>query len=177
MMPFAALSAATLPIAIHELAASVRVAGFAWGVLLLQFLALSFDPTGEKMLFAGSRQRAGAWQIEQRIAALPGDVYIPYHGYIGPQSGKPAHAHILAMMDVMRMNDSTADRLARDFDAAYASQFTAVILDESKAFGAIPVKGYRFTGHLIETPNVGITRVADEATRPNLLWVRDTNSK
>lgn len=176
MMPLAAFSALLLPIALHELKPTVKLAGFVWLGLLLQLLALSFDPTGEKMLFAGSRQRAGASEIVKKIAAIPGNVYIPYHGYIARQAGKSTYAHVLATMDVMRMHDTTARRLARDFDSAYATGFSAVILEESKAFDANSVKGYRFGGKLIERPNVGITRVADEATRPNLLWLRDTIS-
>ena len=72
------------------------------------------------------------------------------------------------------MHDTTAMRLTRDFDSAYARRFSAVILEESKAFNASTVAHYRYAGKLIDTPNVGITRVADEATRPNYLWIRDT---
>jgi hypothetical protein len=176
MMPFAAFSAALLPITIHELRDSVRVVGYGYVALLLQFGALMFDPTGEKMLFAGNRQRAGAVEIVDRIRELPGDVYIPYHGYLGTQAGKQTHAHILATMDVMRMKDSTASRLSRDFDSAYAHRFSAVIFDESSAFTAATLKGYWNGGKLIGTPNVGLTRVGDEGTRPNLLWIHDTSA-
>jgi hypothetical protein len=176
MMPFAAFSAMMLPIALKELSGSVRFAGFVWVALLLQFGAFAFDPTGEKMLFAGSHQRQGAREIVQKIAAIPGDVYIPYHGFIARQAGKQTHAHVLAMMDVLRRKDSTAERLARDLDSAYAHRFSAVLLEESKTLDAVPPVGYRYGGKLIETPNVGLTRVASDATRPNSLWLRDTNS-
>lgn len=176
MMPFAAFSAMMLPIALNDLSKSVKFAGFVWIALLLQFGQLAFDPTGEKMLFAGNRQRAGARAIVEKIAALPGDVYIPYHGYIGRQAGKPTHAHVLATMDVLRMNDSTARRLARDFDSAYTNRFSAVVLEESKTLDAVAPKHYQYIGKLIDVPNVGLTRVASDATRPNGLWIRDINS-
>ncbi|HWF43342.1 MAG TPA: hypothetical protein VG537_01745, partial [Candidatus Kapabacteria bacterium] len=132
MMPFAAFVTPLLPIAMYKIS-EVRpeLRRFAFGALLFQFLAFYFNPLSEQMLIASPHQRSGGDQFMRALSGIPGDVFIPYHGYVTRQAGKAPHAHLLAMMDVFRMHDTTAARLQRDMDSAYARhQFAGIILEE-----------------------------------------------
>jgi hypothetical protein len=173
IMPFAAFVVPLLPIALAELPQTqVKFAPLAYTLLLIQFLALYFNPLSEKMVIASAHQRSGGDRFMRHLAAIPGEVFIPYHGFITRQAGKPSHAHVLSSLDVLRVHDSTARRLQADYDSAYVQhRFSAIILEESEAFGRDSVQHYRSDGVMLDEPNVYLTRVADKATRPQFIFV------
>ena len=103
---------------------------------------------------------------------MPGDVYIPYHTFTTAQVGKPTHANILATIDVLRTHDTTAARLQRDLDSAFARhRFSAVIMEESALIHCDSVAHYSLAGRMLREPNVFLTRFGPEATRPQYIFV------
>ncbi len=174
MMPFAAFVTSFLPIAIREFSSSSPIiARYAYGAILFQLIAFFFNPFAEKMLIASEHQKRGGDEFFRQLRAIPGEVLIPYHGFIARQAGKPSHAHVLASLDVLRMHDTTARRLQANFDTALAHhRFSAVILEEAPLFTreAAPAH-YTFARTMLVEPNVYLTRVRDEATRPQFVFV------
>ena len=109
----------------------------------------------------------------RNLAAIPGEVFIPYHGYITRQAGKQSHAHVLASMDVLEMHDTTAARLQAEFDTAYARhRFSAIILEESDTFITdTTVQHYTYSRRMLAEPNVYLTRISGGSTRPQYVFV------
>jgi hypothetical protein len=173
MMPFAAFVLPLLPIALHKMKnARPAFARYVYLAFLFQFVALYFNPLSGKMVIASARQRAGGDEFMRKLRAMPGEVYIPYHGYITRQAGKPSHAQLLATIDVLRVHDTTSARLQADLDSAFARhRFSAVIMEESDAFRLDSVSHYTYAGRMIAEPNVYLTRVGDAATRPEFVFV------
>ncbi len=173
MMPFAAFTLPLLPIALHEMMnARPAFARYVYLAFLFQFVALYFNPLSGKMVIASARQRAGGDEFIRKLRTIPGEVYIPYHGYIARQAGKASHAQLLATIDVLRVHDTTSARLQADLDSAFARhRFSAVIMEESDAFRLDSVAHYTLAGRMIAEPNVYLTRVGDAATRPEYVFV------
>ena len=144
MMPFAAFVLPLLPIALNEIKhAKPAFARYVYLAFLFQFVALYFNPLSGKMVIASAKQRAGGDEFMRKLRAMPGEVYIPYHGYITRQAGKPSHAQLLATIDVLRVHDTTSARLQADFNSAFARhRFSAVIMEESDAFRLDSVAHY-----------------------------------
>ena len=173
MMPFAAFVIPFIPIAVGEFGTAHPVTvRYLYFAVLFQLIAFYFNPMSEKMLIASAHQRHGGDEFFRELAAIPGEVLIPYHGYITRQAGKPSHAHVLASLDVLRMHDTTAARLQADFDTALTRhKFSAVIMDGSPLFGNDSVAHYTFSRRMLSEPNVYLTRVRDEGTRPEFLFI------
>ncbi|HZK75589.1 MAG TPA: glycosyltransferase family 39 protein [Candidatus Kapabacteria bacterium] len=173
MMPFVAFVLPLLPIALAEIKiVRPEFSRYVYLAFLFQFVALYFNPLSEKMLIASAHQRRGAEEFIRKLEVMPGDVFIPYHGYISRQAGKATHAQILAALDVLHMHDTAAARLQANFDSAYSQhRFSAIIMEESDAFHTDSIAHYTFSGRMLAEPNVNLTRVADQATRPEFVFV------
>jgi hypothetical protein len=111
-------------------------AGQIAGCLLLctQFVSLFYNPLHQIPSATGEeRQRA----FVQFIAKLPGDVYVPYHGYVTALAGKPAFAHQAAIWDVLRgdPNNQGAQSLKNSLAGAIAlRRFGAIVMDGEWSF-------------------------------------------
>jgi hypothetical protein len=108
----------------------MRVVG-ASAVLLLaaaQFARLSYDPS--KQIPTAADRRAGEGLVAA-MRAIPGDIYLPYHGYLPVLAGKRSYAHAMAVWDVARGSDSdAAGSLLSEITAAIRERrFAAVIVD------------------------------------------------
>jgi 4-amino-4-deoxy-L-arabinose transferase-like glycosyltransferase len=173
MMPFVAFVLPLLPIALNKITITrPEFTRYVYLAFLFQFVALYFNPLSEKMLIASARQRRGAEEFIHTLAQMPGDVFIPYHGFISRQAGKVTHAQILAALDVLHMHDTTAARLQAEFDSAYSQhRFSAIIMEESDIFRTDSIAHYTYSHRMLVEPNVGLTRVADGATRPEFVFV------
>lgn len=68
-------------------------------ILLLQMVALLYDP---RLVLPPARNLRAGQMVEQRLAQVSGDVWVPYHPYLAVRAGKPAHAHMAAITDVLR---------------------------------------------------------------------------
>ena len=75
-------------------------------LLFVQFGVLLFDP---RHMLPSAEDAALGRLLLQRIASVPGDVWLPQHGYLGALAAKQTYAHSMAMYDIIRAG-SPADR-------------------------------------------------------------------
>jgi hypothetical protein len=134
----------------------------------VQFSALLYNP----LLQVPTRADLAAGQrLVARIAQIPGDVFIPYHGQIGRLAGKGVHAQGMALYDILRGGDSDVRTqwVGNLKEAFRAGRFSAVICDASPEF-----LGDDFDRYFAKSPldycaeNEFMTRTG-EALRPSYL--------
>ena len=173
LMPLAATIAILFPICLQRIVLNLKLQeNLVQWILLFEFFALAFNPLGEKMLLASSRQQKAGDEFMAKLKTIPGDVWIPMHGYLNRLAGKPMHPHFMAMNDALSIQDTTSTRLQREIDSAYSTHhFAAIILDEDHSFPPDSIPYYSLRGKIFQTPNVFISRLADEATRPQYIYL------
>ncbi len=172
-MPFTMMLAIVFPIGIKVIADAFpdwpRVVHL---LILLGFLSLVYNPLGEKMLFASAHQRQAGDEFIEKLRAIPGDVWIPFHGYIGALAGKPMHVHYMAMNDALVPHDSTSKRFQLQIDSVLsAKQFSAIILDEESVYRWDSIPHYVQSSNIFKTPNVFLSRIGDASTRPDHIFL------
>jgi hypothetical protein len=117
---------------------------------VVQLLLLFYDPRPQ---LPSSQSREAGRQLVGLIAATPGDVLLPQHGYLSALAGKRSFAHSMAVYDVMRAGSPRdGARLVTQFHLAFANrQFGAVIVDRLDPwFREDLERGYRRRGAAIE---------------------------
>src|SRR5262249_33979756 len=80
-------------------AARRRVTIAVYLLCLLQLLRVGYRPGA---FVPDARDVAAGRQFVQRIAEMPGDVYVVDHGYLPALAGKQMHAHGAVLADVLR---------------------------------------------------------------------------
>jgi len=172
LMPaFAALSLVTGLAVGTVMSTTADPAKTAWGqmgrgavglVCLLQLLLLAYNP---RPLVPTVADRQAGEALVRRLAALPGEVYIPFHGYLAVLAGKPTHAQGMAVYDVLRGENPQSGALAASLDQAIRDQrFAAVVLD-SNLFLPQLTRYYRLTGTVFDRSSVFFP-VTGKRTRP-----------
>lgn len=158
---FAALSILA-PLGLHEMRRRAgakrprpyRVAAvLAQALLLVQLFALAYDP---RRCLPTAADRAAGEQLVARIRGIPGDVFIPHHGYLARLAGKPGFAHTLAMDNVF-LDDSgpVRDALGGELGGALESKrFSAVLLESDGRYGGPILASYPRTERLFANPDV-----------------------
>jgi 4-amino-4-deoxy-L-arabinose transferase-like glycosyltransferase len=173
LIPFAAYSALLVPVLVSRNVASLqltRATGLA--LLLVQFVALYYDPTREKMVIASNRQRAGGDEFVRYLKSVEGEVYLPDHSYISRLAGKKSFTHTSAAIEVYDRHDANARELAASFDSAFLQhRFAQVIFDENKITLPDSVPGYTLGGKIFTTPHIFLSRLSDEGTRPQFIYL------
>jgi hypothetical protein len=99
-------------------------------LVLVQFGLLLADPRRQ---LPSARDVEMGRQLVARLASVPGEVWLPQHGYLGSLAGKRTYAHAMAVYDVIRAGDA-ADRdhlLTEVRQALAARQFDLVIVDRA----------------------------------------------
>jgi hypothetical protein len=109
-------------------AAEVDSSVYTGALCVVQLLVLFYDP--RQQLPTSQSLEAGR-QLVGLIAATPGDVLLPQHGYLAALAGKRSFAHSMAVYDVIRAGSPRdGARLVNQFHQAFANrQFGAVIID------------------------------------------------
>ncbi len=172
LIPLAAMIAMLFPISIAWLEERFSSGQrFAPTLLVLAFLSLAFNPLGEIMLFASSRQRQAGNEFVAVLRKMPGDVWIPFHGYIGTMAGKATHVHFMAMNDALVPHDARSARFQREIDSSLdAHRFSAIILDEDRVYGWDSIQHYTKAGKIFQLPNVFLSRIGSAPTRPQFVY-------
>ena len=95
-------------------------------VALLQLMRLAYVPA---RLVPTEEDVASGHSLLTAVAAQPGEVFAPFHGYLPILAGKTSHAHAVVIADVIRGNPSQAGKsLADELERALQNhQFEAVI--------------------------------------------------
>jgi 4-amino-4-deoxy-L-arabinose transferase-like glycosyltransferase len=172
-MPLTLMIAIVFPLSIHAISDALpewRV--LAHGIILLAFLSLMYNPLGEKMLFASARQRRAGDAFIAKLKSMPGDVWIPFHGYIGTLADKPTHVHFMAMNDALVPHDSTSARFQHQIDSSLAAHaFSAIILDEESVYRWDSVQHYTRASEIFNIPNVFLSRIGEAGTRPDYIYL------
>src|SRR5262249_1756023 len=120
--------------------------------------------------------RAAGAKLVERIAAVPGDVFVPSHPWYAHLAGKPTHTHRMGILDVtyegggkkpLPPRARTVDGLT---DALKKGKFDAVVLDDKEQLWELPglTDGYRADESLAgANPRV----VTGAPTSPRTLWI------
>ena len=172
-MPITLMISILFPLSIHSISGAFPTwPGFAHGIIILAFLSLAYNPLGEKMLFASAHQRQGGDEFIAKLKEIPGDVWIPFHGYISTLAGKPTHVHFMAMNDALVPHDSTSVMFQNEIDSSLAAhRFSAIILDEESVYHWDSVQHYARSSAIFSVPNVFLSRIGEAGTRPDYIYL------
>jgi hypothetical protein len=94
----------------------------------VQLLLLLYDPSPRvptrAMLETGGR-------FVNTLATMPGEVFVPWHGYVSTYAGKRSYAHLMAILDVQRGHPSPQRDLVNALWAeAFRQQYFDVIIED-----------------------------------------------
>jgi hypothetical protein len=110
---------------------------------LLQLIRLSYAPAS---LVPSAEDVAAGRSFMEHLAAMPGDVFVPYHGYLPVLAGREPHAHAVVIADVIRggttgVAQGFAEELA---NALRTHQFDSVVVPEAPTpvGGWLPIDQY-----------------------------------
>lgn len=163
MLPAYAAVAILSGIALQEALAAARSASseaqrWRWqaGVYtlaLLQLIRLSYSPAA---LVPTAQDVATGHALVDQIRITPGEVFVPFHGYLPALAGKKTYAHAVPLADVVRGDAPDAGvMLARQLDGAFrAHRFDAVFFLEAPTAvsGYFPINEYyRADGPVVES--------------------------
>jgi 4-amino-4-deoxy-L-arabinose transferase-like glycosyltransferase len=103
-----------------------------WAACLVQLIGLAYDPRTAVPTPADTR--AGE-QVLGTVRGVPGEVFVPYHGYLAALAGKRPYAHIMTVVDVLKLQLPMSEALAEEHRAAFRERrFGAVLLDDRESY-------------------------------------------
>jgi 4-amino-4-deoxy-L-arabinose transferase-like glycosyltransferase len=145
-------------------------------LVLAQFALLAYKPW--QQVPTREEKEAGG-QIVESLRRLPGEVWIPSHPYLAVLAGKPAHAHELALMDVLRSREDTpVQRALMDslHAAVRAQRYSAVVLDGEGWPKDLSAPYYELKAHMFrEEEKTLFWSETGYYTRPDFVYLpRDT---
>jgi hypothetical protein len=122
-------------------------------VLLGQLALLAYDPS--RHLPSPADREAGT-SLVARIASIPGEVFVPHHGYLARLAGKRGFAHTLAMDNVFLDDRGPAGRdLADELTHALAERrFSAVLIESDGRYSKSILQSYQISERLFDRPDV-----------------------
>jgi len=100
---------------------------------VFQFTSIYYHPSDH---IPSQADKEAGWQVVQKIQSLPGDVFLPSHGYLLTRGGKPPLAHSQAIADIFRSHEKKlSGELEREIRMALRNQeFGALIFDVPSYF-------------------------------------------
>ncbi len=135
--------------------------------VLLQFGLLVFDPRDH---LPSDATRAANDELVARIAAAPGEVWIPHHNGLVLAAGKEPTAHSMALQDVLRGGaGQPAARLEAGMEGAIEQGRWDLIILDAPMFEEELAKRYRFAGSAYADTSVGWP-VTGARTRPERVY-------
>ena len=121
---------------------------------LLQYGWLVYDPLEQ----VPTRADAAAGEaLLQRIREIDGEVYLPFHGFLGTLAGKRTYAHINCLGDIYRTTDvALQEKITEKVNEAFRrGRFAAVIWDFGRIrFEQLELNYERLPGRLFDDPKV-----------------------
>jgi hypothetical protein len=143
-----------------------------YAITFLQFTLLVYSPF--QHIPSASDLNAGN-QLVKKIAAVEGEVLIPYHGFLTSMAGKKSYAHYMAIVDLIVSGDSWASaKLVKETSQAIQEKkFGAILLDRTW-FEKEMAKHYILTGHCFTDPAVFWPREGTK-TRPESIYLPSGN--
>ncbi len=137
-------------------------------LFLLQFMMLVYDPRDQ--IPTRNDLRAG-YQLLEELKAIPGDIFMPWHGYLPVLAGKSAFA-THGLYDILRsQNDSIRIRLQNQLNDAFARQrFDAIILD-ARWYDPVFLNHYQFERFVFSKPDI-FYPVTGMRLRPEFIYMK-----
>jgi len=162
LLPAFAATAVLAALGLHELRTRARAGGGArWRrlaaagelALIVQLALLAYDP---RKHIPRPADRAAGLQLVARLAAIPGEIYAPHHGYLTRMAGKGGFAHTLAMDNVFLDDTGPAGRdlAAGMVKALTEKRFAAVLLESDGRYGEAILASYDAREPLFASPDV-----------------------
>ena len=138
-------------------------------LVLAQFWMLRYDP----IVHIPTRDdRQAGERIVEQLKAIPGDVFLPHHGYLAEMAGKRSFAHTLAI-DNLRLEDRGPNRefIEGQISSALAQKRFGAVIVESDGWNLDAIKEHYKPGQLLNTsPGVFFPREGG-ALRPEQVFV------
>lgn len=136
--------------------AEARARGEVWlgAACLLQFALLVYNPL--YMLPTRADVAAGE-ALVRTVAAVEGDVWIPYHGNIGTMASKGTHAHWMAISDILESGRAELrERMEDEIEAALGTGRFDLVVQSSHPFLNAPKlqSFYALEGKAVDDPDV-----------------------
>jgi hypothetical protein len=149
---------------------SARLAVLAYVAVAIQWVGLLYAPA---RYVPDARDVAAGRRLVERIAAEPGDVLIPNHGYLARLAGRSGQVHALALANAVQGDrHGYAKRVALAFDSTLAAGRYSLLVLDSGNFGARDsIPGYGPPEDFFTDRDVLQTR-AGTRTRPDVLRPR-----
>jgi hypothetical protein len=146
---------------------AAKLVALASGAVAIQWLGLLYTPA---RYVPSANDVAEGRRLIERIAAEPGEAWIPNHGYLDRLAGRPGQAHALALSNAVHGDRrGLARRVLAEQDSAVArGRYSLLILDADSFQARDPIPGYGPPEELFRDRDVFHTRVGVR-TRPEVL--------
>jgi hypothetical protein len=142
-----------------------------YAACLIQLGLLGYDPRAQ--IPSAADRRAGE-HLVSLLASIPGSALIPYHGHLASAAGKPAHAHLMQVFDILKLGDDRGARLAQEFRSAIRQKaFGAIVLDDRFDYVFKPdvEASYVLKSVVFSEPGVFYPVTGGLISRPQYLYV------
>lgn len=180
LLPAFAVLAILLGLAVNRLmAVAERRSGLAWRfgeaslyvACLIQMALLWYDPRAQVPTAA---DRAAGEHLVSVLDNLPGDVLVTHHGYLPMMVGKPSHAHMMQVYDILKVSDEQSAKLADQFRTAIrARTFGAIVLDDAASYFFMQDidAAYMLQSRVFAEPRVFFPVTGGVIVRPEYIYV------
>jgi hypothetical protein len=114
-----------------------------------------------------------AQELLERLRAIDGEIYLPFHGHLAELAGKRSYAHTSNVRDVMQTNDEELKaELVESIEAAFREKrFAAVVWDFGKIQWEELSRNYEpLPGRIFDDPRV-FKPVTGARLRPETIYV------
>jgi 4-amino-4-deoxy-L-arabinose transferase-like glycosyltransferase len=142
---------------------------------LVQFGLLWYNPA---MQVPSRRDAQAGRELVATLAGLPGEIFMPQHGYLPELAGKRSFAHQMAICDVLNAGPSAAsDRLLSDIAQAIGQhRFSAIVLDYPFILQEVVLAHYRPQHQIFSSDDVFWPRTGLR-TRPEGILVPRSDAR
>ena len=183
LMPAYAIAAILFAVGVSRLLEAVRGSNITYrrfaevaihAGCLVQMALLGYDPRKQVPRAA---DRAAGEHLLQVLSNVHGEVLLPYHGYLPAVAGKPTHAHLMQVFDVMKIRDAHSESLAAQFRSAIRhSAFDAIVLDDTVNYLFMPdiEESYVLQSRVFSEPDVFFPVTGGVISRPDYVYVPKT---
>jgi hypothetical protein len=149
----------------------LRAERFVCFLCIAQFALLAYKPW---IQIPNPRDRAAGEQIIASIRRVPGEAWVPSHGYLAVRAGKKHYAHELALLDVLKTRDTPQlRRLLEKIRAAVRERkFAVIVLDHQLWLRDIVEPHYTLVAQMFAADETHLFRpVTGYWTRPDFVWM------
>jgi 4-amino-4-deoxy-L-arabinose transferase-like glycosyltransferase len=140
-------------------------------VCIIQFAMLAYNP---KRQVPTARDLQAGRVLISTMAEIPGEILVPYHGYLPTLAGKRSHAHHQAISDIMVGDDGPVkDKLFDQISRVIREKRFAALISDAPWFPEFTERYYKRERMLFDDPDVFWT-VTGMRTNPQIIYVPRT---